>query len=1019
MWLGAPAACEAYQDTEQPYVHRAWRLDDGLPQNSIYAIEQTRDGYLWIGTLQGLVRFDGHRFTTFDPLTTVGLEGSRIVGLAEADDGALWIATQGHGLTRYHRGVFRTYSVRDGLPSNAFGPVGDPFSTSGGSVWVAMDRGLASFVPDSADGPGRFTPAVIDDGLPDGATLVVFEDDDGSMWIGTEHGLGYRAPSRTTWRMYGTEDGLTGEQVGSVLKTSVGELWVGSGGGIARHDPVADRFESVAVEADLVFSMLEDRAGTLWAGSAGEGLLRFTGDRFEPVRLPNADIGNSVVYLFEDRERHLWIGTNGNGLHRLKQTHFSSYAATPYGSPGPMTHGIVESRTGDVWAATYASGLLRIDETGRVRSYGVQDGLPGPTVWSLAETDDGTLWVGSERGLVRRRADGDRFESFPIDGAPELGSQRISSFLVEDSGSILIGTFRAAVYRLDPTGDGDIRARLVLRPEQVSEGGSILSLLTGSDGALWVGTQAAGIARLRGDELTFIGSDEGLDRGGIRTLVERPDGSIWAGTYGSGICAVPPGETRVTCLTRDHGLPDNTIHAIVEDDFGFVWTSSNHGLFRMRSTELDAFFRGENTAVRADVYTRADGLPSTEFNGAFQPTSAVRRDGRLLFPTTNGVAVVDPLRMRTSSPTADPVMHVETLTADDTVLPAQPGVELPAGTNRTVLSYTGIHFGNPDALRFEYRLDGYDDDDVWIEGGDDRVAIYTSLEPGPYTFRVRGALGSAAWMEASLPFTLAPLVYQTLWFRVLAGLLLAAFVAGSAASVQRQRYRRELTELEARRALEAERTRISRDMHDEVGASLSEIAILSELARRELSAPVHAEVRLDRIASVSREMLDALGQIVWAINPQNDRLPALIGYVREHASHYLDTAGVEATFDFPARTPDLPITAETRRNIFVIVKEALHNVVKHASASVVTVQVRVDDSELSVVVEDDGAGFTLPSGASSVAVAEGVAPPSSRPDGGQGFRNMGRRAAEVGGTLTVTTAAGAGVRLELRVPLSR
>ncbi|MCG8468875.1 MAG: histidine kinase [Gemmatimonadetes bacterium] len=993
------------------FVHQSWTLREGLPQSSIYALKQTRDGYLWIGTLQGLVRFDGKHFTLYESRSTPGLEGDRIVGLTETADGTLWIATQTHGLSRYRDGVFESYGIEDGLPSNAAGPAGSLTADEDGGLWAGMDRGLARFVPDRDGGRGRFVTVGATEGLPSGLVTATHVDEDGGLWAGTIRGLAYRTPGSSEWTVFGVEEGLPGGVVGSVLRRRDGTLWLGTDRGISRFDLEGSRFETYPVDGDVVFSLLEDRTGTLWAASPGAGLLRFDGSGFVRETSAVGEIGLAVVQLFEDREGHLWVGTNGNGLHRLRRSLFGSYAAEPDGRAGPMTHGTLESRSGDIWAATYEAGLIRIGRDGADRTFSVEAGLPSPTVWALAETADGTLWVGTEGGLARKDRGADTFRRVRVPAAPALDTRRVTAFAQDSNERLLVGTFLTHVARVIPSNEDVLDAELVLRPDGIPRGGGILSILLASDGSLWLGTQTAGIVRLDGRGSRFYATEAGRGSSAIRTLVERPDGSIWAGTYGSGLCALDRSRDRFRCASTDHGLPDNTVHAIVEDDRGFLWLSSNQGLFRLRTADVVAFFRGEAVSVRADVFTRADGLPSTEFNGGFQPTSWMTRDGRLLFPSTNGVAVVDPKRID-EVVGETPIMRIEALEADGDAVPLGVDVEVPAGSDRVVFDYTGIHFGNPDALRFDYRLEGHDPPGMWIEGGDDRVAVYTSLPPGPYTFRVRGALGSGEWEETSLAFSLPPLLHQARWFQALAALTLLGLVGFGAAAASRQRFRQELAKIESHRALEAERSRISRDMHDEVGASLTEITILSEIARRELSRPTQADERLDRIAATSRGLVESLGQIVWAINPKHDRLPALAAYLREHAARYLDVVDVETRLDFPTHVPDLRVSAEIRRNVFVVLKEALHNIAKHASASSVTVVLAVMDETLQLTIRDDGVGFSVGTPAD---------PPSSGAPlhSGNGVGNMRRRAADIGGSLEVRSEIDVGTAIVLDAPLRR
>ena len=988
----------AAQEAPGPFVHRAWGSEDGLPQMSMYAIQQSRDGYLWIGTLQGLVRFDGSRFTRFSIEEDPGLSTERVVGIIESGDGSLWISTQAQGLARYQDGAFRRYTVADGLPSNSSGPGRAIVVSRDGGVLFGTDRGAVRFVPDPGEGPGRFVMLPGQEELPSRVVMAILEEPDGRLWLGTDHGLATRSDGDTSWRVYGAADGMSEGPIGSLLRDRAGVFWVGTEGAVARLDPVSDRFETFPLEGDRVIALLEDRSGTLWAGSPGGGLRYFDGRRFAPH--PATEIGSSVVQLHEDDQGNLWVGTNGNGLHRLKPSLFTSIASTLVGSLGPMTHGVMEDDRGEIWAGTYADGLLRVPPDGSVGRYGLAQGLRTPTIWSVAQTPDGTLWVGSETGLLRYNPALDRVEPLPFPGAPELASQRIAGMTVDPEGTLWVGTFLATLFRLDPSADeGPLDVQRVIEPGSLPEGGAVNTILPTGSGTLWVGTQTAGLLRFDGERRTIFLDDPPIPS--IRTLVEREDGSIWAGTYGRGLCAWRARSGTMRCLTSAQGLPDNTIHAVREDDGGFLWMSSNQGLFRLRAAEVEAYFEGSAESVGSDVFTRSDGLPDTEFNGGFQPTSWETGDGRLLFPTTNGIAVVEPGRIEELARTL-PRMHVEGLTVDGVVREAREGSRIPPGTERLTFTYTGIHLGAPAAVRFAYRLDGYDAHGAWIAGEASRTATYTRLPPGHYRFRVRGAVGSGPWTEASMALELAPLFHETTWFRILASLGILGLVAVAGSGVSRARFRQQLLSVRAEQALASERARISRDMHDEVGASLTEIAILSDIARHEGGADVAPH--LARIGDKSRRTLDAIGEIIWAISPSNDQGDRFAAYLREYAADFLESAGLEGRLQFPPPGSLPTVGADVRRALFLILKESLANVVKHAGATNVTVCLERTGSMLELTVADDGVGPT---------------PGEPRAfQWGQGLGNMAARAREMSGEMHVEAAHPTGWCVRVQVPLS-
>ncbi|HLA64862.1 MAG TPA: two-component regulator propeller domain-containing protein, partial [Rhodothermales bacterium] len=734
--------------------------------------------------------------------------------------------------------------------------------------------------------------------------------------------------------------------------------------------------------------MVEDDDGWIWVATL-DGVHRFRPDApGRPERhtllLPGGiATQNFVTALYRDRAGTLWAGTVW-GLHR-HDPHADRFRLLAHDPTDPASLGsglvlsLYEDAGGALWVGTLGGGLNRYDPaTGRARRYpwGTPGGTSGSWIWALDGDGAGGLWVATGAGLDRvdvRRPDAVR--SVPVRHLTPAPESVYRVRVDPTDGTLWVGEFGGLLHR---TAAGE---RVALRLPDSTGVEDVLADAAGvwvatSDGLYRLDRRTGRARRYRHDPA----DPASLTHDATLCLFRDSRGRLWIGTN-SGLNRFDPATDGFTALTAADGLPSDVVYALLEDDEGRLWISTNRGLARY--DERAAPDR------RLRAFTVADGVGNVEFNrrAAFQG-----RDGTLYFGGDRGVTAFHPRDIHDN--------------------PYRPPVVIAPDAYTFAFEFAALGFTNPPRQRYAVRMEGWEEG--WVDLGAERRATYTNLPPGRYTFRVRAANEDGVWSAAgaAVPVVVRPWFWQTWWFRGLAGLVVLGAVAGGAWGASRARYRRALVRLEARRALEAERARISRDVHDEVGASLTEIAILSELARR---APGDgAAPHLDRIATTSRAMVGALGEIVWAVNPKNDRLPALAAYLREHAARYLEAAGLEARIAFPQPVPDRPVSAELRRNVFLVLKEALHNVVKHAGATYAEVTFALEPGGLALTVRDDGCGFLFPQEGGANPAGDGA---PARASGGDGLGNLRRRAAEVGGVLVVTSAPGGGTTVHLTVPL--
>jgi diguanylate cyclase (GGDEF)-like protein len=729
-----------------------WTSESGLPQNTIDAIVQTRDGYLWMGTEEGLVRFDGVRFVVSDRQTAPALRSSFVSSLLEAPDGTLWIGTYGGGLARLRNGHIEAFHP-ELLGSDR---IREMHATASGSLFVPTAGG--GLLRIDGEKVTRFTTR---DGLPSDRIWTIEDDGAGGIWVATHGGGVVRWPQ--IQQRITTREGLSNDYARALLRDPDGTLWIGTdGGGVDawRDGAIVRRLTTRdGLPSNLIRSLHRDRDGSLWIGTDG-GLARWRGGRAEAFGVAEGLPNPIIRSMAEDREGSLWVGTTG-GVVRLSDTRFVSITRKE-GLPVDGMRAILEDRSGRIWAGTEGGGLCEI-RSASARCLTTNDGLPHGTVYALAASRDGSLWVGTDGGGVVRLRDG-KF----VDHIANLPNTRVRALVEAPDGTLWVSTTSGLanvrdgrVSQIPELGDRQLRPLLLL-PDQ--------SLLVGTDGAgLWrvSGTHATQIAR----------TGRGLQSDRIFSLAADADGGgVWIGTSGGGLARLDLASGAVRSLTRRQGLHDDVVFQVIDQGAGGdLWLTSNRGLYRVSRDRVLAAMHGTASDLTGTVYGTADGMPSAECNAAF-PAGIRAGDGRLWVGTARGVAVIDPrANFRNTVP---PAVHVEEVLIDGNEAPAGL-LRVPPGTQRLEIRYTAVSLRAPERVTFRYMLDGYDSN--WVDAGANRIAHYTKLAPGEYTFRVTATNedGVRSNGEARLGVTVDPRWFETWWARLLALLLIAAAIWGA------------------------------------------------------------------------------------------------------------------------------------------------------------------------------------------------------------------------------------------------
>lgn len=965
---GPAQAADRTTNSTARYNVRVWQTDEGLPHNSVHAVTQTPDGYLWVGTREGLARFDGARFVPLEDAAAPELKHAWITALGVSRDGSLWIASESNGVTRLKDGRFTRFTAADGLPGDQIQCF---LESRDGSLWLGGDRGLSRFEA------GRFTRITGSELLNNNSVKALYEDARGILRVATVKGLvSVNAEGLVSTNNFGIGP-VTGV-LKAVCEDRQGRLWLGATDALLRlmDGKLGSYAANKTLPEKITTSIYEDRAGQLWVGTYG-GLTRRVDGTLTPWWLNKAPIGDLIYTIYEDREQNLWVGGR-DGLYRLSPARFVTYT-TQEGLNCNNVTSVCEDLFGDLWFGTWGGGVNRL-HGGQFSVITATNGLTQDTVLSLHESRDRSLYVGMDYpgGLNRVRPGGSNDFVRP----PGLINAAIRVLHQDRRGALWIGTSKG----LNVLRDGALETFTT----NGLPGGNVTALCETRAGPIWIGTDG-GLSRWADGKFTNVTQREGLSHNDVNAIYEDADETLWVGTKGGGLNRLRAGQW--TSYTTVQGLFSEEIYEIVEDDRGYLWMSCRRGIFRVNKQEFAALDQGTIPALTSTHFVRADGLATVQCNGVAKPAGWKSRDGQIWFPTIRGVVAVQPGIRINPQP---PPVWIEEVRAGHRLLrtgslanPAAPSVTVPPGAGDVEIHYTGLSLQVPEKVRFKYRLEAVDKN--WTDAGAQRSVTYNNLAPGRYQFTVIAANNDSVWNEtgATLALVVLPQFWQTWWFN------LALFAVPAFALVWAYRARgRRLREIEQLRI------RIASDLHDDVGARLTKVAMITEQVERETDVNA-ARPHIHMIARTTRDITRAMDEIVWTINPKNDTLDNLANYIFHYAQEYFQNTGVRCRLDLPPALPEHTLSTEYRHNLFMAVKEALNNILKHAGAAEARIRLAVADDRLTIAITDNGRGFA----------ADRAHP------GGDGLVNMRERLRQVGGSLRLESAPDRGTTITMEAPL--
>ncbi|MBI3896214.1 MAG: hypothetical protein HY313_09820 [Acidobacteria bacterium] len=971
------------------YAHTAWTIRDGFFQGYIETMTQTSDGYLWLGTEFGLIRFDGVRFVPWEPSAGESLPNNFITRLLAARDGSLWIGTRG-GLARLKDGKLTDY------PELAIHRVSALVEDRAGTVWigtVGTEQASGRLCSIQKGGIRCYG----DDGSLGKGILSLYEDGAGDLWVGAEIGL-WQWKSGTLMRDFlGPIRALIEEDNDTILIAMNREIkrLVDGKNEAYPLTPVGRQFQPV--------SLLRDRDGGLWIGTLDQGLLHVHQgkmDRFTQADGLSSDI---VSTLFEDQEGNIWVGTL-SGLDRFRDLAVTT-VSVKQGLSNNYVHSVLAGQDGSVWVGTvnglnrWKDGEVTIYRKHRAQSAtrttgssvvreAIDDGLPSDSVQSLFQDVRGRIWVATREGLAY--FEGGRFTPVrvPVDGTTiSIAGNSLENLWISNVNRGLLHLLQGRVVEAVPwTKLGGRDASLVVDP--VRRG-------------VWLGFSQGGVSYFQDGEVReSYSSRHGLGEGAVTGLHVDRDGALWVSTEG-GLSRVKNG--RVDTLDYDNGLPCNTIRWAIEDDTHSFWLYTACGLVRIARSELDAWAatlgKDPRTNIQVSVFDNSDGVPSHLGYSGFSSLVAKSTDGRLWFATFEGAGVIDP-RHIPFNPLPPPV-HIEGVIADRETYRATSQLRLPPLVRDLQIDFTALSLVKPEKVRFRYMLEGRDRD--WQDAGNRRQAFYTDLPPGSYRFRVKASNNSGVWNEAgaSWEFSIAPAYYQSNWFRLVCAVLFAALLWW----LYRLRLRRFALQFNMRLQERLnERTRIAGELHDTLLQSFQGLMLRFQTAEellpaRPLEAKQALEGALERADQAIREGRDAVYDLRSCTGVSNDLVQAVTAIGKEFAAN-------DPIPEFRMVLEGTPRNLHLllRDEIYRIAREALWNAFRHAQANLIEAELAYRTSSLRLRIRDDGIGIN-----STVLDRGGL-------DGHWGLLGMRERAKRIGGQLQIWSRPGAGTEIELRIP---
>jgi ligand-binding sensor domain-containing protein/signal transduction histidine kinase len=984
--MGFAAARIAAGAPRSEWSLRVWQSDDGLPNNNVTGLAQTPDGYLWMATSGHFARFDGvqiEELTASNSLPAYAGYTERGGVLLEDSKGGLWFAMVHGAVACLKAGQAQIFT--NNLPNYT---VQNIVEDAEGAIWLTYHGNAVCRIKD-----GLVKRMTEQEGLPPRFDCALTRDKQGRIWFAKDGQLGLFRNER-----FETIAQIPGRSV-RLVGANGGGIWMCSGRELFSCDDAGTLKSAGVLKADPAgaspICMLEDKSGAVWIGTAGNGLFRYDSSGFETVPSPHPYIS----CLLQDAEGDIWVGTGGGGLGRIRPRAFSMEDQSS-GLPSGATASVCADARSNIWVTTQSGSLLSLNDEGWV-ARSDDPGWPPAKATCVAADREGTLWVGTRSRVLISLRDG-HFNSWRAENG--FPGHVVRSLLVDTKGDLWI-------VEDDPNIVQRLHAGQFQTFSLPPGAGVPRALCEDVAGDLWIGTSKGVLLQIHDDILSDETANVSGASSSIRSLAATPDGSLWVGYAGWGLGRFKDGQ--FARINAAQGLFNDDISQVISDERGWLWFGSDRGIFKARVRELHDVAEGRAKRILSIHYGKGNGVPSLQASFGVSPNVAMSRDGRLWFPTLTGLVVVNLNNLQEHL--RPPQLVLKHVLVDDAliasyggVMPVRPATDLrepqtelrlPPGHRRVEFSFAALCLSAPENVHYQYRLAGFDED--WEEAGSQRAISYSRLPAGEYQFQVRAQNGESAWSDvSSVRLVVKPFFWQTWWLRLIVVTLFSFTLVAVVRYVSFRRLHSKVRALEQQAALDKERSRIARDIHDSVGGSLTQLKLLFELAQRSRAQPDKVDSLGEEGVTATRQLIKSMDEIVWAVNPHYDSLPHLIDYIGQFAIEFLARADIRCRVDLPDRPVEWAVSPETRHNLFLAVKEALNNVILHAGAREVWLHVTATEKALTIAIEDNGHGFE----------------PNSKKEFADGLSNLDQRMTEIGGLSTIETKVDAGTRVSLIFP---
>jgi ligand-binding sensor domain-containing protein/two-component sensor histidine kinase len=967
--------------TLNQYSHETRTNQNGLPGEAVNEIVQTPDGYMWLRTTSGLVRFDGVRFARIEPRIGKGPLHETIRAIGSSAGGNLLIRSDTRTLI-YRNNLFSHYVPPAPLPDGAIFKI---FETRGKQIWIGSDNfvyEVRSNEIEQALGKTGWATAFLEDHL-------------GNLWIATASGLFkysngiftqystdfHQAIIESSERVDRLQPGkhpIKG-RVTALAEDRHGNLWVGTRDGLYRiiKGEITASTPEIELKGQHISAILEDKDGNMWIGTDASGLYLITNGKWSSMNASQGLTDDAVLSLFEDREGSIWVGTK-SGLDRFRNSQVIPFT-TREGLAHNNAVSIIEAHDGSLYIFSAGGGLTRLKD-GKVTVLTTRDGLASNYGGALYASRDGSIWIGTDRGLCRLREN--QITTYQAQGRL---TQFNTSAITEDDESLIVCTSELRVFRFR---DGKLSDYTINGEPNPFAGKYVFTAIRDQSGDMWFGA-VDGLYRIsRGKP-----PSRSLINYPITSIYDDQLGSLWLGGRMPGLVRVRTGDGRTTRYTMVEGLFDNEIQHVLSDRGGNLWVSTPRGIFTVSRKDLDDYADGRIKTIRSTSYNTADGMKTIDCSSHAQPSGWRGRDGRLWFTTRKGVVFIDPNNLSRNE--IKPPVAIEEVTVEGESFPPDSFTQLEPGKRRFEFHYNGLSLLIPERVRFKYRLEGYDHD--WIDAGTRRVAYYTNLAPGNYRFRVIASNNDGVWNNegASYEFSLTPHFYQRWWFFLACAALVALMGLGI--------HRLLVGQMKSRfSAVLTERKRIASELHDTVEQGLSMILLQLEAGGARMSeSPQAARQHFELARQMVKHSLIETRHSVLELYSQELDNRDLVSAIAQLVEKLTTGTPIETKVQVKGASRNLPAVAG--HHLLLLCQEAITNALKHAHAQKVTIALNFEPQSVEVSVQDDGCGFDPDS-------------PLHLSGGHFGLVGMRERIKKLGGRLTLKSRPGTGTEVVIMVP---